>query len=113
MPLYTFQHPDTDEIIEVVQGMKDDHFYIDEDKVEWKRVFHSPNAAIDSSLDPFSKDDFLKHTAKKNMTAGQMMDLSKELSKKRERSRGLDPVKNKSVTEYEMKTGKPHPHKSQ
>lgn len=112
MPLYTFQHPDTEETVEVVQGMKEDHFYVDEHGVEWERVFHAPNAAIDSSCDPFSKDDFMRHTAKKGMTAGDMMDLSKNLSKKRENARGLDPVKQKAVTNYEKKTNKAHPNKS-
>ena len=86
--------------------------HIDNDGVEWKRVFDVPNAAVDSELDPFSRDDFMRHTAKNNMTAGQMMDLSKELSNKREKSRGLDPIKQKAVTSYEKKTGKPHPNKS-
>ena len=30
----------------------------------------------------------------------------------REKSKGLDPVKQKAVTAYEKKTGKPHPHKN-
>ena len=81
--------------------------------MEWNRVFHAPNAAIDSECDPFSKDDFMKHTAKKGMTAGEMMDLSKNLSEKREKARGLDPVKQKAVTKYEKKTNKAHPNKKQ
>ena len=48
------------------------------------------------------------------MTAGEMMDLSGELSKKREKAKdnGIDPVKQKSVTKYEKKTGKAHPNKN-
>lgn len=114
MPTYQYIHPCTEETIEVVQTMKEDHVYIDGDGIEWKRVFNAPNTAIDSSdIDPFSKKDFMKATAKKGMTAGDMMDLSKRLSQKREKSRGLDPVKQKAVTNYEKKTGKPHPNKSQ
>ena len=46
------------------------------------------------------------------MTAGDMMDLSKELHHKREKIHGHDPVKQKAVTSYEKKTGKPHPLKN-
>ena len=112
MPLYEFQHPKTKEIIGVVQKMKDEHVFIDENGVEWDRVFSVPNAAIDSEINAFSESDFLKATAKKGMTAGDMMDLSEQLSKKREKSRGLDPVKQKTVTKYELKTGKAHPNKN-
>ena len=112
MPLYEFQHPETKEIVGVVQKMKDKHVFVGEDGVKWDRVFSVPNASIDSDINAFSESDFLKATAKKGMTAGDMMDLSEQLSKKRENSRGLDPVKQKTVTKYEMKTGKAHPNKS-
>ena len=111
MPAYEYIHPDTGKTIEVIQAMKEDHVYIDPKGVEWARVFDTPNASIDSSINPFSKEDFLKATAKKGMTAGDMMDLSGELSKKREKKEGIDPVKQKAVTKYEKKTGKAHPHK--
>lgn len=114
MPSYEYIHPDTGKTLEVVQGMKEDHVYIDEHGIEWKRVFNLPNAAIDTDVDPFSEQAFVKYTAKKGMTAGEMMDLSKGLSEKREKSSkgGIDPVKQKSVTKYEKKTGKPHPNKN-
>ena len=112
MPAYEYIHPDTGETIELVQTMKEDHVYIDEHGIEWARVWNNPNASIDTDLDPFSEKDFVKHTAKEGMTAGQMMDLSRELGKKREAARGLDPVKQKTVTNYEKRTGKPHPNKS-
>jgi|TARA_B100000959_G_C14756401_1_gene531451 hypothetical protein len=112
MPSYQYIHPDTGETIEIIQKMKEDHVYIDESGIEWKRVFDVPNAAIDSDVDPFSEKEFLRHTAKKGMTHGEMTELSESLSKKREKARGLDPVKQKTVTSYEKKTGKPHPNKS-
>jgi len=113
MALYTFQHPDTEEIIEINQGMSEDHFYVDETGVEWKRVWETPNMGTDSDsdIDPFSQKDFMRATEKKGMTLGDMQDLSKSLSKKREKSQGVDPVKNKSVTNYEKKCNKPHPNK--
>ena len=112
MPIYEYQHPKTKKVIEVIQGMKDKHVFVDHQGTEWHRVWNTPNAAIDSDINPFSKDDFMKATAKKGMTAGDMMDLSKQLSKKREKSRGLDPIKNKTVTAYEKKTEKSQPHKN-
>lgn len=114
MPSYEYIHPDTGKILEVIQGMKEDHVYIDEHGIEWKRVFSLPNASIDTDLNPFSEQEFVDYTAKKGMTAGEMMDLSGELSKKREKTKdnGIDPVKQKTVTKYEKKTGKPHPNKS-
>tara|TARA_Y100000588_G_C13746790_1_gene708002 strand:- start:251 stop:598 length:348 start_codon:yes stop_codon:yes gene_type:complete len=114
MPIYEYIHPDTGETIEVVQKMNDTHVYIDEKGIEWKRLFSVPNAAIDTAhyINPDSKKDFLKATEKFGMTAGEMMDLSKELHSKREDKHGLDPVKQKTVTDYEKKTGKPHPNKS-
>ena len=112
MPIYEYQNPETKETIEVVQSIKAKHIFIDDQGTEWHRIWSAPNAAIDTEIDPYSSKDFLKATAKKGMTAGEMMDLSGDLSRKRERSSGLDPVKNKAVTKYEKKTGKAHPNKS-
>ena len=113
MPTYEYIHPDTGETIELVQKMLECHIHIDSDGVEWERVFNAPNAAIDTTgMNPFSKEDFMRATAKPGMTAGDMMDLSKELSNKRAKSAGCDPVKQKTVTDYEKKTSKPHPHKN-
>ena len=30
MPIYVYQNPDTEEYIEVLQGMNDDHIYVDD-----------------------------------------------------------------------------------
>ena len=112
MPVYEFQHPETKETVEVIQSMKDAHIFVDDQGLEWRRVWCTPNASIDTGIDPYSSKDFIKATAKKGMTAGDMMDLSGELSRRRETHSGLDPVKNKTVTAYEKRTGKAHPNKS-
>lgn len=39
MPSYTFQHPKTSEVIEVLQSMTEKHEYFDKDGVEWSRVW--------------------------------------------------------------------------
>jgi len=113
MPTYEYIHPDTEETVEIFQKMNENHAYIDEDGVEWKRVWYAPCANIDSTnINPDSKKDFMRATAKQGMNVGEMMDLSKELHFKREKSHGKDPVKQKTVTDYEKKTGKAHPNKS-
>ena len=62
MPLYTYEHPVTSETIDVVQSMKEEHVYVDEKGVQWKRVFYSPQASIDSQTDPFDIKAFLYNT---------------------------------------------------
>ncbi len=39
MPTYLFIHPDTEEAKEVFQRISEDHVYIDEKGIEWKRVY--------------------------------------------------------------------------
>ena len=58
MPIYSFINPDTGEEIELVQSMKEPHVYVDENGLEWKRVWSLPNAAIDAEIDPFDKQAF-------------------------------------------------------
>ena len=38
MPVYIFQHPQTEEIIEIIQKHDENHIYIDEFDVKWNRV---------------------------------------------------------------------------
>jgi len=112
MPFYEYQHPETGTIIEVMQSMKESHVFVDSDGVEWNRVFNVPNAAIDTEMNPFSQSDWDRRTKKPGMTMGEMMDLSKEISLKREQKEGVDPIKNKAVKAYEKKCRKPHPNKN-
>ena len=41
MPLYTYIHPETDEKIDVIQSIHDEHVYIDGNKNEKNRIFWS------------------------------------------------------------------------
>ena len=110
MPLYVYQHPETGEEIEILQGMNDVHEYLDDEGVKWTRVFFAPNMNLDTDLDPFSQADFVRATGNKKGTMGEMMDLSKEMSARRaEKNGGVDPIKQKDYQEYKKKTGKPHP----
>jgi len=112
MPIYVYKHPETDECREIFQGMNDEHVY-SEEGVEWQRVFLSPNASIDSSIDPFSKKQFIDATENKKGTIGDMMDMSKELSEKRaEKIGGKDPVKEKFYDNYaKERNGAAHPNR--
>ena len=108
MPIYIFQHPDTQEIREVFQGMNEPHIF-SEDEVQWKRIFTVPTASIDTKIDPFSQRQFIEKTGNKKGTVGNMMDLSAELSQKREQLNGKeDPIKRKHFSDYEKKVGKKH-----
>jgi hypothetical protein len=105
MPIYVYKHPENEEYREVFQGMNDKHVY-SEDGVEWKRVFLSPNASIDNSIDPFNKQQYIDATYNKKGTLGDMMDLSADLSKQRaEKAGGLDPVKEKFYDHYAKERG--------
>jgi hypothetical protein len=108
MPLYVYEHPETQETIEVIQGMNDPHEYIDPQGVEWNRVFFAPNASFDTQVDPHSHQDFISATANKKGSLGDMMDYSKELSEKRAAKDGKDPVREKFLRNYEKNTGRKH-----
>ncbi len=102
MPLYTFEHPVTEEQQDVALGMNDDKVFIDENGTEWKRIFHIPNAAMDNDIDPFSKQQFLDKTNTRG-TVGDLMERSKEMSEKRTNKLGYDPMKKKYFKEYSKK----------
>jgi len=105
MPLYLFQNPNTSEIIEVIQSMKDEHVYIDSDGLEWDRIWVNPNMSIDTDIDPFSEKEFAEKTKnQKNSTVGELWDQSKELSEKRAKMNGgVDPVKKRYREDWSKK----------
>jgi len=113
MPIYMYQHPLTGEVIEIIQGMNEEHTYTDPKKTKWNRIFTSPNASFDTQVDPFSKSDYMKATENKSGTVGDLMDYSKELSQERaSKNGGVDPVAEKFYKDHEKSTGKKHPTKS-
>jgi predicted nucleic acid-binding Zn ribbon protein len=113
MPIYMYEHPETGEVIEIIQGMNEDHTYTDSDKVKWNRVFTSPNASFDTQVDPFSQSDYMKATENKKGTFGELMDYSKDLSRERaSKNGGVDPVAEKFYSDHEKKTGQKHPSKA-
>lgn len=113
MPIYTYEHPTSGKRIDVVQHMNDKHIYVHTDGVEWKRVFEVPQASIDGidNIDPFNKQAFMERTGNmRGITQGDLWDISAELSRKRAKKAGKDPVKEKAKRQYFDKTGKAHPH---
>lgn len=63
MPFYFFENPETGEVIEVMQSMNDEHIYVDENGLNWKRVFSSPTYSIKgTALDFRSEKDKEKWT---------------------------------------------------
>jgi hypothetical protein len=111
MPLYTYQNPQTGEATDLIQTMTEEHSYIDENGLEWKRVFQVPNAAVDSRIDANNPLAFIDATKNKKGTFGDLLDKSAELSDKRASTHGgQDPVKQKFLNDYSNKTkGKKHP----
>lgn len=111
MPVYTYQHPETGETLEIVQTMCEIHEFI-KDGIKWNRVFNPPNAAIDTKIDPFSAKDFAEKTGKKRGTVGDLFDQSQEASLKRLSVEGKDSVKETYEAEYSKKRGGRKPYKS-
>jgi hypothetical protein len=104
MPFYLFQHPSTQEVIEVKQKISDTHEYTDNEGVQWNRVFTIPYASVPNMtrVEAGSEQDFMKRTEGFDGTLGDLMDLSKDLSNKRveERGDGTDNVKQKFFKDY-------------
>jgi hypothetical protein len=108
MPIYLFKHPEKDIVIEDLQKMSDPHVYVDEDGVEWERVWTSPNAGVDSQLDG-SKESFMKYTANKKGNIGDLFDASQRCSEMRKKERGKDSLKDKYFENYSnRRAGKKH-----
>lgn len=116
MPIYIFQNTITGEIKEIFQNMNDVHeYYGDSNEPEnfWQRIFTVPNASIDTKIDPFSSEQYVRATYNKKGTYGDLLDKSKELSEKRsEINGGLDPIKEKYYEKYSKdRRGAKHPDK--
>ncbi len=103
MPYYVFKNPETEDIVEILQGINDPHKYFDESGTEWERVYTSPIIATDTKINPFSQKQFLDKTAKPG-TMGDIWDRSAELSHLRaEKNGGVDPIKEKYKENYSKK----------
>ena len=106
MPQYIYKHPNKEEYIEIIQSMNEDHVYFDEDNLKWDRVLTSPRLNTESTLDPWSKNDFMNATSNSKGTYGDLLDRSKEMSQKRaDQNGGIDPVQQKYFKKYSQERG--------
>jgi hypothetical protein len=110
MPIYIYQNPKTNEVKEIIQSVNDKHEYI-ESGVKWNRIFTVPQVNIDCKLDANSTaKDFAEKTKNKKGHVGDLWDRSRELSEKRAKVYGKDPVKEKYYKDWSKKRkGKRHP----
>jgi hypothetical protein len=108
MPTYIFQHPITREYREVIQNINSKHIYIDEYGIHWERIFTSPQLNTEGSLSANATEkEFSEYTKNKKGTIGDLWDRSRELSDKRKKIYGRDPVKEKyNKTWSEKRKGK-------
>ena len=103
MPIYIYQNPKTSEIIEIRQAINDKHEYIDIEGLKWNRIFTPPELNIDSLNPLASEKEFLQYTKNKKGTIGDLWDKSRELSEKREKVYGKDPVKSAFEKQWSSK----------
>lgn len=108
MPYYIFESP-SGEVKEIFQHMNDDHSY-SENGETWRRIFINPQAAIDTKWNHNDPKDFARKSGSKKGTIGDLWSKSAELSEKRKKERGVDPVKEKMYKDYsKSRNGTQHP----
>ena len=110
MPIYQFIHPETKEVVDVVQSMKDDHIYVDASGTEWERVWSVPQASIDTQVDHNDKNAWMRKMENKRLTVGEMEAQGEQLSQKRAKENGgEDPLRRKYFDWSKTRKGKKHP----
>lgn len=111
MPFYTYINPDTEEVIDVAQSINENHVYIDKNGLEWRRVFTVPEVNTHGTLTADATEkQFSEYTRNQKGSMGDLYDRSAELSEKRKKIYGKDPVKKKYFNDWSKKRkGKVHP----
>jgi hypothetical protein len=111
MPEYLYQHPKNGKVISLIQSVHDKHEYIDKSGLKWNRVFTVPEVNTEPALKATaSAKEFSEYVSKKKGSVGDLWDRSAELSEKREKIYGVDPVKKKYFENWSKKRkGKKHP----
>jgi len=111
MPFYTYINPDTEEVIDVAQSINENHVYIDKNGLEWRRVFTVPEVNTHGTLKADTTEkQFSDYTKNEKGSIGDLYDRSAELSEKRKKIYGKDPVKKKYFNDWSKKRkGKVHP----
>ena len=94
MPTYIYKHPSKDEYIDLIQSINEPHEYKDKNGLKWVRVFTSPQVNTNGTLDVNADSrKFAEYTKNHKGTIGDLWDRSAELSEKRKKIYGEDPVK--------------------
>jgi len=111
MPFYTYINPDTEEMIDISQSINENHVYIDKNGLEWRRVFTVPEVNTHGTLKADATEkQFSEYTRNQKGSMGDLYDRSAELSEKRKKIYGKDPVKKKYFNDWSKKRkGKVHP----
>ena len=111
MPLYTYINPKTKQTIDVVQSINENHVYFDKNGLEWRRVFTVPEVNTHGTLKADTTEkQFSDYTRNQKGSMGDLYDRSAELSEKRKKIYGKDPVKKKYFNDWSKKRkGKVHP----
>lgn len=100
MMYYSYSHPDTKEVVEILQEINDVHEYVSEDGTKYDRVFNSNICPAGLAVDPFSSKQFLEKTSGKG-TLGDVWDRAKEMSAMRAEKRGgVDEIADKAEKDY-------------
>ena len=86
MPCYLYKNPETDEVIELLQSVNDEHSYTFAG-VKWDRVWTLPQISMDTKVNPFSERQFLDKTAKGG-SIGDLWDRAAEMKEMREEKTG-------------------------
>lgn len=109
MPQYIYINDDTNETIEVFQGINDKHEYFDDSGKKWRRVFTTPQVNAIGKFDAWKSRDFVEKTGNMKGTVNDLWQKSEELSQERaEKHGGVDPIKQKKFDQYKKDTGKRH-----
>lgn len=106
MVLYSFINEITQEIRDVSFGMNDVKEYFGEpgeENIKWRRLYIVPQMAMDTKVDPFSGENFVRKTAT-TKTYGELWDRSAEMSHLRSEKLGApDPMRTKAEKEFYSK----------
>jgi len=111
MPEYLYQHPTDGKIIFLIQKINDKHEYTDTNGTKWNRIFTAPQINAQEKLSVNSTEkDFARVTSSQRGNVGDLFDRSQELSDKRKKVYGKDPIKNEYFKNWSKKRGgKKHP----
>lgn len=110
MPVYLYENPETKEVVEVLQKVSDKHEYIDEKGISYTRVWTPPQVTASLGIDAFSSKAFVEKTRGKNLSVGDLWDMSAEMGDRRENKDGVDFIrKNHDDKQIKKRKGKKLP----